>query len=160
MIEIRKAALEDIDIIRQLVFQIYPAAYKDILSPEQVTYMLDLFYSVSSLEKQFTQHTFLVALAGDTPVGFASYSSVGAGNYKLHKLYVSSELQGKGVGTELIRFIMKNIQGAVAFELNVNRFNKARFFYEKLGFVVIREEDIEIGNGYWMNDFVMQRVRS
>ena len=158
MNEIRKATIKDIETIRQLVFQIYPVAYQDILVPEQVNYMLDLFYSAASLEKQFAQDTFLVALSGDTPVGFASYSLLGAGNYKLHKLYVSAELQGQGVGTELIRFIMKNIQGTVTLELNVNRFNKARVFYEKLGFAVIRAEDIDIGNGYWMNDFVMQRV--
>lgn len=158
MNEIRKATIKDIETIRQLVFQIYPVAYQDILVPEQVNYMLDLFYSAASLEKQFAQDTFLLALSGDTPVGFASYSLLGAGNYKLHKLYVSAELQGQGVGTELIRFIMKNIQGTVTLELNVNRFNKARVFYEKLGFAVIRAEDIDIGNGYWMNDFVMQRV--
>jgi len=39
--------------------------------------------------------------------------------------------------------------------LNVNRQNKARFFYEKLGFKIAYSEDIEIGNGYLMNDFVM-----
>jgi ribosomal protein S18 acetylase RimI-like enzyme len=41
--------------------------------------------------------------------------------------------------------------------LNVNRYNKARFFYEKLGFVIMKEEDIDIGSGYYMIDYVMEK---
>jgi len=40
----------------------------------------------------------------------------------------------------------------------VNRQNNAKNFYEKLGFVVIKEEDIDIGNGYFMNDYVMEMM--
>jgi ribosomal protein S18 acetylase RimI-like enzyme len=39
--------------------------------------------------------------------------------------------------------------------LNVNRNNKALGFYQKFGFVILREEDIDIGNGYFMNDYIM-----
>ena len=44
---------------------------------------------------------------------------------------------------------------ATDLELNVNRYNKARQFYETIGFVVVKEEDIDIGSGYFMNDYVM-----
>lgn len=47
---------------------------------------------------------------------------------------------------------------ATVLELNVNRQNKARIFYEKFGFVIVEEKDIPIGNGYFMNDYVMQKV--
>jgi ribosomal protein S18 acetylase RimI-like enzyme len=40
--------------------------------------------------------------------------------------------------------------------VNVNRHNKALHFYEKYGFKIIREEDIDIGEGYFMNDYVME----
>ena len=43
-----------------------------------------------------------------------------------------------------------------AIFLNVNKYNKARFFYEKLGFTIVKDEVIEIGNGYVMDDFVME----
>ncbi|MEI9808163.1 MAG: hypothetical protein WDO16_09960 [Bacteroidota bacterium] len=39
----------------------------------------------------------------------------------------------------------------------MNRSNNAKLFYEKIGFIVIREEDIDIGNGYLMNDYVMEK---
>jgi ribosomal protein S18 acetylase RimI-like enzyme len=48
-------------------------------------------------------------------------------------------------------------RGGKRLELNVNRYNKARQFYEKLGFTVIKEEDIDIGEGFFMNDYVMAR---
>ncbi|MGZ8545109.1 MAG: GNAT family N-acetyltransferase, partial [Flavisolibacter sp.] len=48
-------------------------------------------------------------------------------------------------------------KGATVLRLNVNRNNSARSFYEKLGFEMIGEEDIDIGNGYFMNDYVMEK---
>jgi len=49
------------------------------------------------------------------------------------------------------------IKGASSLQLNVNRNNNAKVFYEKIGFAVIKEEDIDIGNGYLMNDYVMEK---
>jgi hypothetical protein len=46
--------------------------------------------------------------------------------------------------------------GKHTLDLNVNRYNKAKSFYEKMGFAVAYEEDIPIGK-YWMNDFVMRK---
>lgn len=46
---------------------------------------------------------------------------------------------------------------AASLGLNVNRYNKAKGFYERLGFNVIGEENIPIGNGYFMNDYVMEK---
>ena len=59
----------------------------------------------------------------------------------------------------MIDFMMKEAKknGATSLQLNVNRVNNARIFYEKLGFKVLREEDIDIGHHYFMNDFVMEK---
>ena len=67
--------------------------------------------------------------------------------------------QGKGVGKTLIDHISGKLlqQKVHTLRLNVNRLNKARLFYEKLGFTVIKEEDVDIGNGYFMNDYVMEK---
>ena len=48
-------------------------------------------------------------------------------------------------------------KGATVLQLNVNRHNTAKSFYEKLGFAVIKEEDIDIGSGYFMNDYIMEK---
>lgn len=159
-LEIRIAEPEDIYTIGYLAQQIWPIAYRDILSKQQLQYMLALLYSPDALKTQMAkQHVFLLAELDEDPVAFASYSVIAPASYKLHKLYVLPYLQGKGIGKALIDFILEEITplGAERLILNVNRDNQARIFYEKLGFRVTGEEDVDIGNGYFMNDYVMEK---
>jgi len=90
---------------------------------------------------------------------FASYGprSENPDIFKLHKIYVLPENHGKGYGARLIEEIKKRLikQNIRILDLNVNRYNDAKNFYEKIGFMVIGEEDVPIGP-YWMNDFVMR----
>jgi GNAT superfamily N-acetyltransferase len=156
---IRRAKARNIATIKKLAESIWPSTYVDTLSPDQIEYMMELFYSETSLKEQFNRHTFLIAYLDGKPVGFASYSLISAeGNHKLHKLYVITPMQGRGLGKALINFIIDALKllDGTTLELNVNRNNKATTFYERLGFEVIREEDIDIGNGYFMNDYVMR----
>ncbi|MHA4811184.1 GNAT family N-acetyltransferase [Flavitalea flava] len=162
ILSIRMAELEDINTIGFLAQQIWPKAYGDIISPEQFDYMINQFYSPASLRQQMLEdrHQFLMVEQDEEPIGFASWAPLeqGTGIYKLHKLYVLPVNQGKGMGKAMIQFILENIleEGAKSLRLNVNRHNKARLFYEKMGFSVIGEEDIDIGNNYFMNDYVME----
>lgn len=161
MLTIRPATIADIPVIQDLTRIIWPATYSPILSNEQIDYMLEMMYGSEALRNQMNQlqHRFLICYDNDTPVGFASYGTTGQDVYKLHKLYVLPNQQGKGIGKFIVGHVEKEISSndAVALDLNVNRHNPAKTFYEKLGFVVIREEDIDIGNGYWMNDYVMRK---
>ena len=123
--------------------------------------MLKLFYSPSSLLRQMVEehHQFLILEEEGEPIGFASWgASDRPDTYKLHKLYVLPGRQGKGLGKTMLHYIFETIrpEGATKLRLNVNRYNKARQFYEKMGFSVIKEEDVPIGNNYFMNDYVME----
>ncbi len=104
-------------------------------------------------------HHFLIAEDNNMPVAYADYSLLKNDVYKLHKIYVLPLQQGKGIGRLLIEYIIQTIkkENAASLLLNVNRFNKAKSMYEQLGFKVIGEEDIDIGEGYFMNDYVMQK---
>jgi GNAT superfamily N-acetyltransferase len=168
---IRQGELEDINSIGFLAQQIWPETYGAILSPEQLQYMMNLFYSPASLRKQMMEdrHQFLIVEQEEEAIGFASWGVASGGvasggllqepgAYKLHKLYVLPEQQGKGLGRALLQYIFEAIRpdGARTLRLNVNRYNKARQFYERMGFVVVKEEDVAIGNGYFMNDYVME----
>ncbi|HLX93583.1 MAG TPA: GNAT family N-acetyltransferase [Puia sp.] len=161
-LSLRFADIHDISTIGFLAQQIWPYTYKNILSADQLNYMMDLFYSPSSLKKQMKEekHTFVLIEDSEGSLGFASFSKISAsGIYKLHKIYVLPALQGKGIGKAMIDFIIEHIKpiGGTALQLNVNRHNKARSFYERLGFSVIHEEDIDIGNNFFMNDYVMEK---
>ncbi|HKO79797.1 MAG TPA: GNAT family N-acetyltransferase, partial [Chitinophagaceae bacterium] len=157
---LRKAYPADIPLIRDLAYKIWPHAYANILSQEQLDYMLKLLYDEKVLHEQIEGNIeFIIAYDGVHPVGFASFGLAEPAIYKLHKIYVLPSQQGKGTGRFIIEQLMKAMKakGAMALQLNVNRQNNAKNFYEKLGFVVIKEEDIDIGNGYYMNDYVMEK---
>jgi len=70
-----------------------------------------------------------------------------------------SNHQGKGIGKALINFIANeaNERHQKGLILNVNKKNKAIRFYESIGFTISNEEVIDIGNGYVMDDFVMEK---
>ncbi len=163
MISISKASIEELIIVKNLAYKIWPHAYSSILSKEQLNYMLDKFYSLDSLKNQFDNdnHVFLLVKENEEFLGFASYelNSESNSKAKLHKLYVLPNLHGKGIGKLLINEIQKiaknNNQKSIF--LNVNRFNPAKDFYLKLGFKIIDSIDISIGNNFLMEDFIMEK---
>ncbi len=163
MLQVSIAGKHNIPGIRDMAYRIWPVAYASILQPKQIEYMLQLFYSMNALEKQLQSgHRFIIASEDGIAVGFASFSQKTPGTpeiFRLHKLYVLPGLQQKGVGKFLLNYIIETIsaEGATMLELNVNRHNPALHFYTKLGFSISREEDIDIGEGYFMNDFVMEK---
>ncbi|SDG01358.1 GNAT family N-acetyltransferase [Chitinophaga filiformis] len=162
MYQIRTATIEDIPLIQQLTDEIWRPTYKDLMTPEQLEYMIAMIYSTASLTSQMTekQHEFLLLYDDQRPIGFAAYSTTDeAGIYKLQKIYLHGDYQGKGVGRFLLESVIERVKAANGntLELDVKRDNKARFFYEKQGFTILKEKDTDIGNGYWMRDYVMRK---
>jgi diamine N-acetyltransferase len=164
MITIRTAGLDDISVIHTLAHGTWRIAYKEMISPEQMEYMLDMMYSHESLQYQMEkqQHTFIVAYDDELPVGYAAYFpkyTISPAIYRLDKLYVLTDQHGKGIGKKLVDHIISVIkpQGAALLELTVNRNNLSLSFYQKLGFTIVGEIDHPIGEGYFMNDYVMQK---
>lgn len=161
MIAVKKAGAENIPLIQLQARSTWAVAYADLLSPEQMEYMLELFYSDTALQKQIQDgQQFIIAYEELIPLGFASYSSKSLQEpavFRLHKLYIDPGQQGRGIGRMLLDFIIEDIipRAATDLELNVKRDNKAVGFYQKHGFVILREEDIDIGNGYFMRDYIM-----
>lgn len=161
--EIRKATTEDIPAIIKIARITWPVAYKNILSEEQLKYMLDKFYDPEELKSQIeTGQYFILALDENNVIaGFASFgkSEDTPGTFHLHKLYVLPEFQKLHAGRMLLDYAIEETSrlGVQEINLNVNRFNTARYFYEKLGFKIVRKVDNPIGNGYFMNDFIMTK---
>jgi diamine N-acetyltransferase len=158
---IRKAGTEDISLIRQLTFQIWPQTYADILSQQQIDYMLGMMYSEAVLKKQITEDgcQFIFVYDDAEPVGFAAFQEIKPATWKLQKIYIISSQQGKGTGKFVIDYIINEIGklGATSLELHVNRNNRAKNFYEKLGFSESEQIKLDIGNGFFMDDYVMEK---
>jgi GNAT superfamily N-acetyltransferase len=162
MYHINNATTTEIPIIQALVEQIWRPTYQSLLTPDQIDYMIDMMYSTAALTKQLTelQHQYILLFDEQLPIGYASYSTTEtAGVYKLHKIYLHQSYQGKGVGKLLMNSVIANVKALDAhiLELDVNRDNQARLFYEKQGFTVYKEKDTHIGKGYMMLDYVMRK---
>ena len=162
MIRLRDANVEDVPLIRAIPLGTWPDAYRTILSPAQLAYTLDLMYSEAALNEQLNKgHRFLIADHDDVPTGFAGYEHHhrGSHNSRLHKLYVLPKKQGTGSGKTLLKAVeeVSRRAGDAALELNVNRFNRSKDFYLRNDFRIVREEVIDIGEGYMMDDCVMEK---
>lgn len=151
------------NVIRQIAHKTWPHTFGAILSNEQIAYMLELMYDVSSIRKQVTTlgHVFILAIENNDYYGYASYEI----NYKqepvtkIHKLYILPDAQGKGIGKSLISYVEHQAKhnNNLAITLNVNRENNAIQFYKRIGFNECGIEDIDIGQGFLMQDMIMRK---
>ena len=163
MITIIPATANDYKKIQDIAQQTWPIAYGEILSKVQLDFMLDAFYNEDALKDSVLNkgHYFVLAKEGEETLGFASYEH----HYnqkqqtKIHKIYILPQTQGKGIGKKLIDFIesVAKENDSTALSLNVNRFNKALHFYQKLGFEIVDEVNIELEHGYLMEDYVLEK---
>jgi diamine N-acetyltransferase len=160
--KIRQLSKEELSKVQSIAHQTWPTTFANILSPEQIKYMLNWMYDLKMLESQLENgHIFLLAEENEKELGFAGFelNYFGGKKAKLHKIYLLPEAQGKGVGKTLILEVADRARksGQVSLLLNVNKYNqKAIDFYARMGFVEIYKEVIDIGNGYIMDDVVME----
>lgn len=161
MFQIRKATLDDISLINELAWIVFPHTYKELLTEGQIEYMMDWMYSEKNLRKQMTEdgHIYFIAYKDEEPAGYLSIQPEGEDTYHLQKIYVLPHFQGMKLGKLLFNHAIKAIKELhpepCQMRLNVNRENKAVTFYQRMGMVKVDEGDFPIGNGYYMNDYIM-----
>jgi len=171
MIEIliTKAALSDLNFIRSVSERTWPSTYGHIISQAQIDFMLDWMYSDDSLATQMNKGcAFYIASIQNEKgerdqIGFCSVSPEKENEtnkiaHKLNKLYVLREAQGTGAGKALLNKAIDEAKkaGSTSLFLQVNKLNSAYTFYLKKGFVKEREFKFDIGNGFYMDDYVMR----
>ena len=160
MLTIRDASERDIDLIRRLAGEAFPATYRELLTPGQLDYMMEWMYSEASLRRQLAEgHHYFIAETDGEPCGYVSVERQGERLFHLQKIYVLPRFQGCGAGAFLFRTAVAHVRAlqpeACRMELNVNRGNRALHFYEHMGMRRLREGDFPIGNGFYMNDYIM-----
>lgn len=164
--EIRRASNSDLATIHEMAEVVFRQTYRTILSPDQMDYMMEWMYSLPNLEKQVAHgHTYYIAWDGQEPQGYLSVrkDSVdpdGTEVWHLEKIYVMPSAQGTGLGHKLLETAKQHVRDnksslKARIELNVNRNNPAVGFYKHQGLTILRQGDFPIGNGYYMNDYIM-----
>jgi ribosomal protein S18 acetylase RimI-like enzyme len=156
-LQFKKATEKDIPIIALLAERIWKKHYVPVIGLKQVEYMLGTIYSAEGIRQQMQEEQeYSLVYEQDKPIGYLSVSTKDKKQYFLHKLYVEVEEQRKGIGSLLLKYIQDTYKPLQSLELTVNRQNyKAINFYFKNGFVIKKVEDFDIGNGFFMNDFIM-----
>jgi GNAT superfamily N-acetyltransferase len=157
-VEINRATEKDISLISELAKKIWNDHYIDIISQQQIDFMLEKMYSISSITDQLNElnHHYYIIYLANTPIGFLSISSLDKEIFSLNKFYILSGKQKIGIGTIVFNKIIQKLINPKTIFLTVNRANyKSINFYFKNGFIIKKVEDFNIGEGYFMNDFVM-----
>jgi ribosomal protein S18 acetylase RimI-like enzyme len=159
--KITRLEKNDLSKIKELAHQIWPVAYKEMISEEQINYMLDWMYDVSALEKQCDEgHQFYIVEDKGERQGFLDVEvELNSQKLKVHKLYVLTDKHGMGYGRILLHYAFQLAKEAGLSDvyLQVNRNNPAVHFYQKQGMEIVETADFDIGNGFFMNDFIMSK---
>jgi len=160
--DILPATKKDLPLIQRLARRIWSDHYPGIITQEQIDYMLTKDYALKKLEADIDSGVmYLLLHVNDQAEGFAAWGPTDhSGEAKLHKIYLSVNLHGKGFGSQLLAVVEKGCISASCHRLilQVNKQNhKAIKSYNRNGFIVEREIVVDIGHGFVMDDFLMTK---
>ncbi len=161
---ISPAGTADLGLVRALADEVWRRHYPGIITVEQIDYMLAEGYSDAALAHFLDRGDAGLAIVRheDKAVGFVAWRSRDTdAAMRLEKLYVLPECHGLGIGRALIEHVVAHARERRCriVELNVNRANaKAIRAYEHCGFAIRESGDFPIGNGFVIEDYVMERV--
>lgn len=160
-IEIRPVTPADVPAIATLAREIWQATYPGIITQEQIDFMLEQRYGVERLYDDLEQADKWLdqAFCDGRRIGFA-FCEICDGEYKLDKLYIHPDVQRRGVGGQLIGHVAERGRklGYPAVILAVNKRNEqAIASYRKYGFAVRDAVVSDIGCGFVMDDYIMEK---
>lgn len=150
----------DLLLIESMANTIWHEHYTPIIGHEQVVYMLDKFQSVNTMKAQIDAgyHYFIIN-KDDKPIGYLSFNKRNEELF-LSKIYVLKESRGKGIGKKAMTFVLDMAKGldCMKVSLTVNKFNHNSIrAYESIGFINKQELVQDIGGGFVMDDYVMEK---
>jgi GNAT superfamily N-acetyltransferase len=160
--DLSRLTAADIDAVSALAHTVWQATYPALISQAQIDAMLADRYAPQRIRAQLDnpRHAWRVARQDGALVGFA-HALCDETGCKLDKLYVHPDHQHRGIGAALLQDIAgwARTQQARRLWLQVNRGNvQAIRAYKKYGFRIVESQVFDIGNGFVMDDHVMERM--
>ena len=150
--------------VRAITNVIWAETFADILSPEQIRYMMEMMYSVPVMEKELFSGVFFdLCLVDGEDAGYTSFSACPdePGTAKLHKVYLLERFHGQGIGQKMLAHACARCRekGFSRVILAVNKRNvKAQKAYVRAGFAVRESVCKDIGEGFVMDDYIMGKT--
>ena len=149
--------------IQKLAHETWNKCYPGIIPVEQIEYMLQRGYGLKTLKSEITEGKirFEQILVEGKPIGFASHGPTDRlKEIKIHKLYIHPHHQRQGHGGCLIDHIANKCraEGIETLVLAVNKRNTPAInSYIKNGFRQREAVIVDIGDGYIMDDYIMEK---
>ena len=145
----------------KLAEEIWNQHFISILTKVQIDYMLGKYQSYAAMKAQIENEKYeYYLIKGDDGVFQGYFAAVPKEDMLfLSKLYIRQASRGKGYARKAVEFIKKYAQRLAlsGIFLTVNRNNTNTVdIYKKMGFKIVSEADTDIGNGFFMNDYIMR----
>lgn len=151
---------KELTLIEGMAHTIWHEHYTPIIGTEQVKYMLKKFQSVKTMKAQIDAgYHYFTIYQDDQPFGYLSFNKRNKELF-LSKIYVLKQSRGKGIGKKAMNFVMDTARGMECekVSLTVNKYNHdAIKAYERIGFVNKEELVQDIGGGFVMDDYLMEK---
>jgi diamine N-acetyltransferase len=157
MLNFRKITLTDIPTVCLLAREIWTESYREMLSAQQIEYMLNWMYAPATIERELKEGVIWELVEEESiPIGFIAVTSQEE-ELKLNKLYIDPCKQGHGIGQQALQHVIDfgHKQGYKRVYLTVNKGNaRAIKAYTKAGFICTDSKVFDIGGGYVMDDYI------
>lgn len=155
---------ELVSVISSIARIIWTEYYVPIIGEPQVAYMLGRFQSENAIKQQCAEgyRYYILRNQSGAPVGYFSIQLRGELVF-LSKLYVSLISRGNGIGRQAMAYIenLAREAGGLRIQLTVNKKNCAAInVYKRWGFCIVNSVTVDIGGGFVMDDYVMEKVLS
>ena len=158
MIQINE--VKNIEKLAILASEIWHEYWVEILSKEQIDYMVDNFQSENAIKNQIENENYIYFYIDNEAqnIGYIGLSKKQEYLF-LSKFYIKKDYRNKGIGTKVFEFIKdfanKNSYKKIQLTVNKNNTNTIKA-YKKWGFVVVNSVVTPIGNGFVMDDYIME----
>lgn len=147
--------------VSELAEKIWHECFVDIITVEQIDYMVEKYQSYNAMQNQIAEQNYSYFSVSDDGelCGYFAVKPEADSRFFLSKLYLRKDKRGKGIARKMLERIFEEARacGKESVYLTVNKHNdQAIAVYNKVGFTVIGTPTTDIGNGFVMDDFVME----
>lgn len=159
--EIKEVTPQEIPALCEMAKRLWVEHYTPILPQGQPEYMVDKFQSEPAIRHQVESegYQYFWLIQDGRPAGYTAIQPQKDGSLFLSKIYVDKAYRRNGLASmavERFRNLCRE-KGYTKLWLTVNRLNQGSIAaYKKLGFIKTRSQVADIGQGYVMDDDIME----
>ena len=148
--ELRRYQSSDCKEVTELFFNTVHIINAKDYTKEQLDVWATGQVDLEKWDQSLQEHYSVVAVENDVIVGFGDIDSTGY----LDRLFVHADYQGRGIATAICNQLEQAVPGSITTHASIT----AKPFFEKRGYRVIKEQEVE-RQGIFLTNFVMEKDR-